>query len=284
MAIAGVDQNIEQNRKQLLEAIAAAGSAGEKAYKDAQSQIGTYRQEAIANAGKGFSGSADLAAQLQAQSGAPFDRRLADSQSAQADNASWLAKNQAANDNYLTNVSSAQGTLQAINQNKLSDREFALKQAQAELEARAKQEAEDRAFERQMKLLDLQMKQESHKASLAKSQASAASKAAKENKLTKAQLPAPARRCPTSTPDSSARRPAARARSAPTSPLGRSPPTGASETSRSIPCSAPATLRSRPPRRSRRAWTRTGSLRTPGTARPGPTRSSGRQRSDWPTR
>lgn len=177
MALPGVDPYIEGKRSELLKAIATAGSQGEAAYKDAQNQITSYRQQAIDNAAKGFSGSAELAAQLQAQSGTPFDRRLSDSAAAQADNTAALQRMQAANESYLTNVSAAQGALQAQNQNRLADRETQLKALQAQLDAKAKQEEDDRNFERQMKLADMSMKQQAATQKVQSDAAKAAEKA-----------------------------------------------------------------------------------------------------------
>lgn len=170
MALAGVDPYIDDSKKKLLDAVAAAGTAGQKAYTDSQDQIKAYRQQVIDNAAKGLSG-APVAAALQAQSGSPFDRRLADSSAAQADFTGGLARMQAANDSYLTNVGAAQGTLQALNKNKLTDEEFRLKTIQAQLDAKAKQEADDRALKLQQDAETAQMAREKHVVDLANAQA-----------------------------------------------------------------------------------------------------------------
>lgn len=148
----GAAANNEDQRKELLDAIATGGAAGKKAYENAQAEVATTRQGALDRAAQ--------RAQLTGQNlGGEDTARVTETADRfgnylGAQNAAYqgqLGQIGASGESYLAKVGAMAPFIQSQNINKAADREAGIKaaiaQAQAEAEAKAKAQEEQRNFE-----------------------------------------------------------------------------------------------------------------------------------------
>jgi hypothetical protein len=132
-AFDAANSTIDQQRSNLLAAIAKAGSAGRAAYEAAQADLGAQRtsaiQSAVAAAG-GRGAPAAVQGQVAQTVGQPYDRGIASLRMGQASRDGDLAARAANTDSYLSEVKAAVPVTRALAERQL-----------AELRARAAKES-----------------------------------------------------------------------------------------------------------------------------------------------
>jgi hypothetical protein len=132
-AFDAANSTIDQQRSNLLAAIAKAGSAGRAAYEAAQADLGAQRtsaiQSAVAAAG-GRGAPAAVQGQVAQTVGQPYERGIASLRMGQASREGDLAARQANTDSYLSEVKAAVPVTRALAERQL-----------AELRARATKES-----------------------------------------------------------------------------------------------------------------------------------------------
>lgn len=139
-------QNIDQSKLASLQAVAAAGTAGKQAYQQAQDSINADKQAAMARAATRAT-TLGVGGNDQTFGGA-YDARLGQLATNRAGFEGGLAQTQASSDSYLEKARAGLPLLQAINTNKATAQEAAIKSALAlAKEKAAAQAAKDAAAE-----------------------------------------------------------------------------------------------------------------------------------------
>lgn len=140
-------RSVEENRRALLAAVAAGGTAGRQAYEQARAEVGQLRSNAIraALAEAGQRGAPQgVLDQISAQVGQGYDRQLSGMAAAQGSRDAQYAQRGTAGDSYMSQVQAAIPALRAKAQ----------RQKEA-LEAKAMQEAEERALRLELGRMNL---------------------------------------------------------------------------------------------------------------------------------
>jgi hypothetical protein len=134
---------IDASKKALLDSVASAGTAGKAAFDAAQAQAAQAKQDAVARAaqraalfGAGGNDQTFLGA---------YDNRMNQGDVNRTNFESGLAQTQASGDSYLEKARGAIPVLQAINSNKISQQEAAMRAAIAAAQAKAEAAAQAQA-------------------------------------------------------------------------------------------------------------------------------------------
>lgn len=146
-----VAQN-DESKKKLLEAVAAAGSAGRTEFEKAQQMVQGQQAEALARAQEAAKiNNLGVDTGAATNIGSRYGLRLSDMANANAANQQQLNQIGASGQSYLEKLGATLPILQSENQKVIAQREAEIKaaiaQAEAEAEARRKEKEADRQFQ-----------------------------------------------------------------------------------------------------------------------------------------